>query len=47
MDVDGVDSKGLGRVPSLGVKSDHRDDGNTWVKRGVLIPPVVAAVESA
>ena len=37
---DGVYAKDIGRIPSLGGKSDHRDDGNMWVRQGVGIPPV-------
>ena len=31
--------KGLGGVLSLGGKEDHRDDGNTWGRKGLGITP--------
>ena len=31
--------KGIGRVPSPGGNTDHRDDGNKWGGWGVVITP--------
>ena len=35
----GGDAKVLGRIPSPGVKADHRDDGEKWGGQGVVITP--------
>ena len=34
-----VDFKGLGAVPSPGIKADHRDDGDPWGGQGMRISP--------